>query len=83
VWLETIPELRFEGSPPAPMGEAERVLEVTRRIHALAASPEGQTLTLVELEPVVAKKESAEVFEDSGADAKVARASRKRRCGPR
>jgi hypothetical protein len=34
-------------------------------------------------EVVVAKKESAAVFEDWEADAKVARASRKRRCGPR
>jgi hypothetical protein len=30
--------------------DARHTIEVTRRMHALAASPEGQTLTLSELE---------------------------------
>ena len=32
------------------MKEARDALEITRRMHALAASPEGVTLTLAELE---------------------------------
>jgi hypothetical protein len=32
------------------MSEAERIVEVTRRMHVIASSAEGATLTLSELE---------------------------------
>jgi hypothetical protein len=41
------------------MGEAERVCEVTRRMHVIASTAEGQTLTLSELEQI-AEQELAE-----------------------
>jgi hypothetical protein len=43
------------------MSEARHALEVTRRMHALAASPEGQTLTLTELERAAEQELAAEV----------------------
>lgn len=44
----------------AVVDSARHVLEVTRRMHALAASPEGQTLTLGELERQVEEELAVE-----------------------
>jgi hypothetical protein len=40
--------------------DARHVLEVTRRMHALAASPDGVTLTLGELERAVEEELAVE-----------------------
>ena len=42
------------------MDHARRILELTRKIHALAASPDGQTRTLAELERIAEQELAAE-----------------------
>ncbi len=46
------------------MDEATRVLVLTRRVHAIAASPEGALLTLAELERMAAEQLDQEQAQD-------------------
>lgn len=43
-----------------PMNDARHALEITRAMHRIGASPEGQTLTLTELERAAEEERAVE-----------------------